>query len=206
MATMVETFMNVRRNSGKVHFQTIVALSLLYIQLLSVPVHAATMTGIAGTWAASISANFHIGGYATQNYQAYGNCTFTIQNSLIAALSCQGLNDAPHLGYSGVVSVVERSNKLAWSLDAAGIEQVKANLTEWLVRKNAQKGKVLDPKNVSYWIESQSYKPIKMSSDLGAPKLVQGTLKGTLIQRFPNKYVSKPFTYKLKIKTLGPAP
>jgi hypothetical protein len=202
--TMRGNLMNVRRNSGKLHPGVI--FYLLFILAFSIPADAANITGISGTWATKVNSSYKIGEYNTYTDNSSGTCTFTVQNSLYASMACKGLDGAPSHDYSGGVSVVIRASKLGWSLDSSGINQLTQNMTNRLVRKYRRQGKVLDPSNVSFSIESQIYKPIRLSTDLGAPKLAQGTIKGTVIYRVNNKWITKPFTYKLKINFLYRAP
>jgi hypothetical protein len=197
--------MNTYNDSFAYLMGRVVALLLSLALALALPAGAASIGGISGVWAAQMKTTLKAGGAASRQDNAYGNCTFVLLSSVSGALDCQGLDGAPGHHFTGAVSVVKRGNQLSWSLDQAGIDGISATVSNALARKNTNKADAA-PAAISIWIESQIYKPIQISSGQGAPKVAQGTIKGTFIQRVGAKYVAKRFTYSLKLKFLGPAP
>jgi hypothetical protein len=167
---------------------------------------AATATGITGTWGTQLSTQFNVSGYGQRKLKGSGNCAVTLWDSLNAGFACTGFADGLSQSYSGGISVVIRRNKLNWSLNQAGLEQVTSNMKSLLISKSLKNGYVLDPADISFQFDKFKYRPIKLSTNLSEPETAKGTIKGRAVQLIKGKYIVKPFTYNLTIKFLARVP
>ncbi|SMF95614.1 hypothetical protein SAMN02949497_2979 [Methylomagnum ishizawai] len=181
----------------------ILALALLFCAL---PARAAQLNGVTGTWSANLKTHFTIKGYGGHKAKGDGNCVLTLVDNLNASFACAGFDTTAGQTYSGNLSALVRRDKLGWSLDTQGLDQAKANMTQWLIARNLKKGRQLAAENVGYEFLRFSYKPIRLKANLTQPAKANATIKGRVTQLVNDRYVIKPFTYQIAIKYLSRAP
>lgn len=182
------------------------AVLLVWALSFSAPAAAAYLSGISGTWAATQNTRFSINGFGSRNVQGDGNCTVTVRDSFHAAVFCKGFNENLGQTYAGSMSTVVRRKTLSWSLDAAGLEQVKANMTRLLIARNQQRGRVLEPGNVAYEFQNVNYQPVRVPQNFSQSLRLRAVFKGRATQLINGSYIVKPFTYKIDIRFITPAP
>ncbi len=196
--------MNVARKAGP-SFRACIG-SLLLAQTFAVPAQAAQVTEITGTWASKLTTQYSISGFGSPKVSGDGNCTLILRDNFTAPFSCAAFNTSSGQIYSGTVSATLRRNKLNWSLDEAGLNQIRANMTQWLIAKNLKMGRQLFPENVGYEFLRYNYNPIILPDNRDKPAQGTAILKGRATQLINGRYIIKPFTYKIQIKLLARAP
>ncbi|CAL1239530.1 hypothetical protein [Candidatus Methylocalor cossyra] len=182
---------------------TILALYLLGVSL---PARAIALNGIIGTWGVQLHSRFTVQGYGQRDFSGSGNCRITLRDTLNAGFSCATLDGRPDQNYSGGLTALTQARKVHWSLDAAGLDRVKANLDAFLVARNLKRGILLTPGNISYEFHAFKYRPIRLSKDLDQPQTASALIKGRVVQLANGKYTVKPFTYQLTIRFLARVP
>lgn len=180
--------------------------SLLAAMAFSTPIHAASLSGIVGNWGADLKAKLSVGGFGNETLKSAGLCTFGIAGSVNAAFSCNAYKQAQGQNYGGIAVIVKRGKQMDWYLNPAALDQVQANITQWLVERNLAKGRILDPSRVTYEFDEFQYKPIKIADNLDQPVTANLGMKGRVIQFVNGKYEIKPFGYTVQIKFLARLP
>ena len=181
-------------------------LCLLLISAFSLPARALSLPGIIGTWGVTERTDFSVKGFGQNSVRGDGNCTITDRDDTSGGLLCRGFDPSQGQNYSAGLSTLKRRKKLAWGLDSAGLDQVKANLTQWLIARNLKKGRILEPENVTYEFDKLNYHAIKLTQGQSQPVVAKGVLKGRAVQIVNGEYIVKRFTYKIKIKFIARAP
>lgn len=181
-------------------------LCLFWTLAFSLPAHALSVPGLVGTYGVTERTDFSVDGFGQNSVRGDGNCTITDRDETSGGLFCRGFDPSQGQNYSGGLSTLKRRKKLAWGLDSAGLDQVKANLTQWLIARNLKKGRILEPENVTYEFDRLKYEPIKLTQGQSQPVAAKGVLKGRAVQIVNGQYIVKPFTYSIKIKFIARAP
>lgn len=185
------------------HYFKAIAAALLLNPLSTPPAQATGVNDVTGTWSAQLSTSFSISGFGKQKVTGFGNCTIVLRDSFTALLNCAAFDTGSGQIYSGTLNALVRRTKLGWSLDQAGLNQMQANMTQWLVAKNLKRGKQLEPGDVDYTPLRYDYQPINIPANPNQATKAKGTIKGQVTQRVNNDYLIKKFTYQIKIKFLS---
>lgn len=170
------------------------------------PAQAAPVAGVTGKWGTKLNTQFSIDGFGASQARGDGNCTITLLTNFDAGFSCEAFNTRSGQDYSGGISSLVRNKKLGWSLDAAGLNQVTTNMTQWLIAKNLKKGRNVQASDIGYQFQRFEYNPIRVSNNLSQPVKAKGVLKGKVTQLVNGRYIIKKFTYQIGIKFLAKAP
>lgn len=185
------------------------ATPILILALAALPVGppalAALPGAVAGAWGATLRENFTIGGFGSRAFRGDGNCVIAPRDSLSAGLDCQGFPGDIGPRYSGGIHGRPGRPALRWALDDAGLEQVRADMTRWLIAKHRQKGRTLTPGHVYYEIHRVAYPPLRVLKAARRPARVAVTLKGRVVQLVNDRYIIRPYTCRLSIQFLAGA-
>lgn len=182
---------------------TALSLCLLLIPLPALSARALPTEVILGTWGVHMRGHFTVADFGTETFKGDGNCAITARDKVSDGLDCQGF-DSEH-SFSGSLYLGRKRHTLRWALDNHGEQQIKNQITRWLIAKRQARGQVLTAEQVDYEIHRVAYPKVKVAQRDSRPVQLRVKLRGRVIQLVNNRYVIKPYRYALRVKFLAKA-